>query len=107
MRPQHFLCCSLLMLLSFGQQTSDAPTRFAQLRKNAAEARGKHDSATLLKAVRAMAELLNDSGPSQERLAFAYAANGDSLHAMEALRAFASMGQADDDLLSAPELSEI
>ena len=95
------------MLLSFGQQTSDAPTRFAQLRKNAAEARGKHDSATLLKAVRAMAELLNDSGPSQERLAFAYAANGDSLHAMEALRAFASMGQADDDLLSAPELSEI
>jgi sugar lactone lactonase YvrE len=107
MRVQHILCCSLLILTSLGQDTNDAAMRFAQLRKDATEARSKHDSAALLKTVRAMAELLNDSGPSEERLAFAYAAKGDSLHAMEALRAFASMGQADDDLLSAPELSKI
>ena len=96
-----------LVTTAFAQTTPDAVTQFAQLRKSASEARSKHDSAALLKAVREMAELLNYSGPSQERLALTYAANDDSQHALEALRAFASMGQADDDLLSVPELSKI
>jgi sugar lactone lactonase YvrE len=98
------MLCGLLVVAVAAQNTTDPATQFAQLRKRASDARNNHDNQALLATMIEMARLLHDSGPSQERLALAYAAVGDKPNALEAVRKFVRMQQADEDLLAAPEL---
>ena len=95
-----------LLAVALAAQTATDPTKqLAQLRQRASESRNNHDNQALLETMIKMAQLLHYSGPSEERLALAYAAVGDKSNALQALREFVNMQQADEDFLAAPELA--
>jgi sugar lactone lactonase YvrE len=99
--------CGLLAVTVAAQTATDPATQFAQLRKQASDAREHHDNQAVLATMIQMAQLLHYSGPSEERLARAYAAVGDKSNALQAVREFVNMQQADGDLLAAPELAAL
>lgn len=104
---KRMMICSLLAVTVVAQTAIDPPTQLAQLRKQANDARNNHDNQALLGTMIQMAQLLHHSGPSEERLALAYAAVGDKSNALQALREFVKMQQADEDLLTAPQLAAL
>jgi sugar lactone lactonase YvrE len=98
----------ILLAIAVPAQTSTDPaTQLAQLRKRASDARNHHDNQALLATMIQMARLLHYSGPSEERLARAYAAVGDKSNSLQAVREFVNMQQADEDLIAAPELAAL
>jgi alkylation response protein AidB-like acyl-CoA dehydrogenase len=96
--------CGLLAVTVAAQTATDPATQLAQLRKRASDARNNQDNQALLATMIQMAQLLHYSGPSEERLSLAYAAVGDKSNALQAVREFVKMQQADEDLLAAPQL---
>jgi len=80
---------------------SDAPTRFAELRKKVEEARESKDQKRLLAAEIEVAEFFHDSAPATEQLALTFSEIGDQVRALQAVHDFVAMGQADDNLPAA------
>ena len=80
---------------------SDAPTRFAELRKKVEEARESKDQKRLLAAEIEVAEFFHYSAPATEQLALTFSEIGDQVRALQAVHDFVAMGQADDNLPAA------
>jgi hypothetical protein len=89
------------------EDTPNAASRLAALRKTAREAREKHDGKAYLAAIQELAELVNHSGPATENLVMAYAVAGEQEKALEELRQFITMGQADARLGTMPQLESL
>jgi sugar lactone lactonase YvrE len=98
------MLCGFMVVTVVAQTATDPATQLAQLRKRASDARNNHDNQALLATMLQMAQLLHYSGPSEERLALAYAAVGDKSNALQAVREFVKMQQADEALLAAPQM---
>jgi hypothetical protein len=97
---RRLLCCVLLASGAWAMSVPDAGTQFAQLVKQAKDARQKKDYSALVTASLRLARLLNDSGPATEQVAMAYAEAGRQKEALQALGEFVAMGQSDDQLAS-------
>jgi hypothetical protein len=83
-----------------GTQTgSTAVEEIAQLERQAHDAHVAEDKRGYLDAVLKIRRLLNDAPDAIEATARAYAEAGENEHALAALKEFAAMGQADDELL--------
>lgn len=95
------LLCSMLLAGSlWAQSVPDAGAQFAQLLKEARDARQQKDAKALLAASVGLERLLNGSAPAKEQVAMAYAQAGLPNQALEALGEFVAMGQSDDQLVS-------
>jgi hypothetical protein len=105
MKP--LLCFAILTLLAQAQTAHDAISRSEQLRNDAKEAATRKDYKALLAISLDSARLHNDSASSIESLAVAYVEAGQPKPALEMLRDFVAMGQADDDLQTAPQLDSL
>lgn len=107
LKVKRVMLFTLLAVALAAQTGTDPATRLAQLRKQANDARNNHDNPALLATMIQMAQLLHYSGPSEERLALAYAAVGDKSNALQAVREFVNMQQADEDFLASPQLAAL
>jgi hypothetical protein len=94
------LIAALLLWSAGAQSAPTAAEELAQLRKQGHEARTAGDHRGYLEAAIKVRSLLNDSPGAIESTALGYAELNDKDHALAALYEFASMGQADDALLS-------
>ncbi len=83
-----------------GESTATALETFTQLRQKASAAHKSGDRAVYLDAVLQIRSLLNDAPDAVELSGRAYAETGDQSHALDALNLFATLGQADDQLLA-------
>ncbi len=104
---RRLLCCVLLASGALAQGVPDAGKQFAQLLKQAKEARQRKDEKALLAASLQLARLLHYSGSATEQVAMVYAEMGDQKLALQALRQFVAMGQSDDNLASRPQFNNL
>ena len=93
-----FVVVMVVLGLASGPTTS-AREELTELRRQARAANEKGDQQARVQAILKIEKLLNNSPNAIETLAQAYAAAGDSEHAIAALNQYADLGLADDDLL--------
>ncbi len=95
-----YLAALALILGMSSQPVPTALQEFTKLRQQAHSARESADKRAYLLVALKMQELLNDAPDAVEAAARAYAAVGDTGHALADLSQFAEFEQADDDLLN-------
>jgi sugar lactone lactonase YvrE len=95
-----YVGAALLLLNIHSQCETTAVEEFTHLRQQAHAAQVASDNRAYLQAVLKIQRLLNGAPDAVELVAKAYAAAGDSGHALMSLREFAELGQTDDDLLA-------
>lgn len=102
-RPIVALAAMICFLYPFGlSHAGEPPTaveQFANLRKEARDARAAGDKQARLQAVLKIVKLLNRTPDAVETEAQAYVEAGDNDHALAALEEFAELGQADDAMI--------
>jgi hypothetical protein len=101
------LGCLSLMLLVPATDTPDARAHLTALRAKGKQARESKDWSALQAIAREQAEFLNNSARSLESLALASAQAGDRKTALQALGDFVAMGEADDALVTTPQLDAL